>query len=77
VLVAGTRTGLMADFGDPLAVTSNVGDYQSLSHGILNVIANPQRYNAMTQAAQQWAVDHDLSWTINQYLDLYDKIRLR
>jgi glycosyltransferase involved in cell wall biosynthesis len=77
VLVAGTRTGLLADFGDEMALVSRVGDYETLSHKILNTIADPQKYNALIRGAQQWALTHDLSWTIHQYLDLYEKTGLQ
>jgi glycosyltransferase involved in cell wall biosynthesis len=77
VLVAGTRTGLIADFGDELALASGVGDYQGLSNGILSVVANPQRYDSMRLAAQQWALAHDLQWTVQQYLDVYEKAMIQ
>jgi len=77
VLVAGTRTGLIADFGDEMAIVSGIGDYRRLSEGILSAIADPQRYDALRYAAQQWALAHDLRWTIDQYLDLFKKIGLQ
>ena len=74
VLVAGTRTGLIADFGETMAVQSTVSDFKTLADKILDAASQPEKYNAMRGKALQWANQHDADWTFRQYSTLYDSL---
>ncbi len=74
VLVAGTRTGLIADFGETMAVQSTVSDFKTLADKILDAASQPEKYNAMRGKALQWANQHDADWTFRQYSSLYDSL---
>lgn len=74
VLVAGSRTGLLADFGDECVLTAPAGDYETLAKKILDTLGNPGRYDHMRRAAQAWAQIHDESWSVSQYFSMYDRL---
>ncbi len=74
VLVTGSRTGLLADFGDALALTAVAGDYEALATKILDTVRHPERYDHMRRASLTWAQAHDESWSVSQYVSLYDHL---
>lgn len=73
LLIAGTRTGLIADLGDAAAVIADVGDSRVLTAGILDCIRDPVKCAFKIGAAYQWACTHDAEWTIGQYVSLYEQ----
>jgi glycosyltransferase involved in cell wall biosynthesis len=72
VLVAGTRTGLIADFAPTRALACEVGDFRALAASIIEIAHQPGRYNAMRLAAHAWALEHNTRWTTGRYLELYE-----
>jgi glycosyltransferase involved in cell wall biosynthesis len=75
-LVAGSRTGLLADFGDALALTVPACDYEALAKRILDIVESPERYHLMRRASRAWATGHDMVWSVSQYLSLYDRLSI-
>jgi glycosyltransferase involved in cell wall biosynthesis len=73
VLVAGTRTGLLADFGEKMAVLSKPGDHETLAAQILKILSDPRRYEAIRHAALDWACEHDADWTLHEHMTLYEE----
>lgn len=71
VVVCGTSVGILDDHKDQFFRTVNVGDFQSLAHEVLNLWNNRELYMALRDCARQWAIDHDMNWTVDQYDNLY------
>jgi glycosyltransferase involved in cell wall biosynthesis len=70
VPVAGTGVGILADWGDEVAVVTPVGDAEALAVAVLHMLDNPERMLARRSAALQWAREHDRSWSARQVADI-------
>jgi glycosyltransferase involved in cell wall biosynthesis len=66
VLLAGTNVGLLYDLGEDCGLTVEAGDFGGLAEKVLNTLNDPQSWDLKTQRAREWAVSHDLSWTIHE-----------
>ena len=73
VLTAGTRVGLLADFGEAMAITASVGDHRGLAQAVLAVLDDPDRATAIRERARLWAETHDLEWSVAAFSRLYQK----
>ena len=68
--VCGTRVGLIHDL-ERYCVNVDVRDYRSLAAKTIEVIRDPQKMNEMKMHANEWTSQHDITWTVKQYLNLY------
>jgi glycosyltransferase involved in cell wall biosynthesis len=64
VLLAGTRVGLIADLGSAGSIDVDIKDFEKLADDILSICDNREQWDSKIQYARQWAVQHDLDWTI-------------
>ncbi|MEJ0029489.1 MAG: glycosyltransferase [Bacteroidota bacterium] len=69
--VCGTRVGLMHDLPN-CCVTVDVRDYKMLAEKTIALIRDPVRMNEMKMLAHQWTAHHDILWTFNQLIRLYE-----
>jgi glycosyltransferase involved in cell wall biosynthesis len=70
VLVCGTRVGLLYDLKQ-CCISVPAGDHDSLATETLNVISDPGRMAALRWAARKWAEAHSITWTVDQFRDVY------
>jgi len=66
LLAVSTRVGIMSDLGGEFGVVCDIGDYQSLASGLISVFKNPQQWKRKTDKSCTWALEHDLTWTLNR-----------
>jgi len=71
VAIAGTRVGLIADFGEDKSVVVDPGDYVNLATRVVGLLEDPARYENIQRNARAWALRHTLGWTVDAYADLY------
>jgi glycosyltransferase involved in cell wall biosynthesis len=74
VVVCGTKVGLIADLSPDLCIGIESFDPDVLADAVLQLIHDRARYADMRDRAYAWATHHDLSWTVEQYLALYDRL---
>jgi glycosyltransferase involved in cell wall biosynthesis len=74
VLIAGTRVGLLFDLGEEYAVTVDIGDDQGLAKKIIELTGNRNSWNRKIQNAKTWSESHDLSWTANQLITVFNEL---
>ncbi|MEI9918794.1 MAG: glycosyltransferase [Bacteroidota bacterium] len=70
--VCGTLVGLMHDLPD-CCVAVDVRDYKSLAEKTLALVNDPVRMNEIRMKAHQWTSHHDILWTSNELMKLYEK----
>jgi glycosyltransferase involved in cell wall biosynthesis len=70
--VCGTRVGLMHDLPD-CCVTVDVRDYGMLAEKTIALVRDPVKMNEMRMLANQWTSAHDILWTSQRLIDLYEK----
>lgn len=74
VLVAGTRTGLVADLEGECCVAVEPGDYRGLARKIKELMNDEERVMQLRQNARNWAIAHDADWTAGRFLEAYSEI---
>ncbi len=74
MLVCGTHVGLMADLSDQCCVTVRLKDFQGLSSKTIELLNSPSLQNRLRENAHEWTRTHSLTWTADQYKELYDKL---
>ena len=74
VVVCGTRVGLIADFGEKLAVSVEIGDYQGLADKVLALLETPSAINELQSNAHEWAIVHNADWTAAGYVRIYNQL---
>jgi glycosyltransferase involved in cell wall biosynthesis len=72
--IAGTHTGLIADFEGTSSITNKAEDSDTLARNILEIASHPERYDAMRQAALGWSAGHTDSWTVREHKQLYSSL---
>lgn len=73
VLVCGTKTGLIADFGNN-AISVNPGDYQGLADKVLALTKDKAKWISNVQEAYNWAKVHDVNYMVYQFSIIYNSL---
>lgn len=71
VAVCGTRVGIISDLSPLCFATVDPGDHEALAERAISILSNPVEYYRMAREAQDWAISHDLSWTVGKYAGIY------
>ncbi|MBA4144895.1 MAG: hypothetical protein C0523_03965 [Cytophaga sp.] len=74
VLVCGTRVGIMADLSGECCVTVTTKEYATLADEVVRLINSPAEQIRLRANARNWVETHSLSWTTQQYLNLYEQV---
>ncbi len=71
VPTVGTAVGLLPELAPQAGVAVPVGDAGALAQAAFDLLADPQRRQAMGHAARTWARRHNADWTAGQFEALY------
>lgn len=71
VLVAGTKTGMIADL-EKETVSVSPGDYKALADKILAISQDKEQWESTIQRAYSWAKTHDIDYTVNVFSNIYN-----
>jgi len=74
VLVCGTHVGIMADLSNKCCITVPVKAHDQLANHVLQLIDEPASQQRLRSAALEWVNSHSLTWTTQQYLNLYSEL---
>jgi glycosyltransferase involved in cell wall biosynthesis len=74
VLVCGTHVGLLADLADVCCITVKPGDAEGLAQRVLKLINDREQVFMLRRKAYDWAVTHNLEWTIQQHRSVYENV---
>ena len=74
VLVCGTQVGLMSDLDEQCCITSLPGDYVGLALKVVNVLNDQEQMSQLKNNGLNWALKHNLQWTVERYQYLYSTI---
>ena len=66
VMIAGTRTGIVSDWGDRCVVIAEVGGVEQLARNILNVIERPEVIAALIMNANSEILFKNRTWTFKK-----------
>ncbi len=72
VAICGTAVGLLADLQHQGMCAVAPGDAEGLAKTVLALLQSPQRLQENRRQAKEWATKYDVSWTIQQYCELYE-----
>lgn len=75
VLPVSTEVGLATDLGAEAAVIVKMRDPVDIARKITAISTNPVAWKEKARRAHEWAVAHDLDWTIDRFKDLLEDIR--
>lgn len=73
----GTAVGHVADGSPSRASAVPVGDAAGLAAGIIDLLRDPKRREAIARAAQAWARAHDADWTAARFEEIYAAVAAR
>jgi glycosyltransferase involved in cell wall biosynthesis len=74
LLVCGTHVGLLSDLSGKCCLTVQAGDYEGLAALVLDMLTKPELMNQLHQAGHTWSKEHDLSWTVRKYVEIYEDL---
>jgi glycosyltransferase involved in cell wall biosynthesis len=74
VPTVGTNVGIVAEMSPGAAVAVPVGDQNALANGIIEILENPIRREALAQAAQDFARTYSADWTLTELEKIYQKL---
>jgi glycosyltransferase involved in cell wall biosynthesis len=80
VPIIGTAVGLVAEMSaiEPKAALAvPVSDPQALARGIIDLLNDPPRREAMARSAQGFALSHDADWTLCAFEKIYEAVGRR
>lgn len=66
LLIVSTSVGAAYDIGPTGIVTVPFGDANAIAENILQLSNNPALWKTKTAVSSKWAVDHNLSWSIDK-----------
>jgi glycosyltransferase involved in cell wall biosynthesis len=70
----GTSVGIVAEMAPRAAVAVPVGDSGALAKGIVELLENSGRREALALAAQDFARTYNADWTVAQFDELYRRV---
>jgi len=74
VPTVGTNVGIVAEMAPRAAFAVPVSDPGALAKGILGLLENSQRREALALAAQDFARTYSADWTVAQFDELYRRL---
>jgi glycosyltransferase involved in cell wall biosynthesis len=74
VPTVGTNVGIVAEMAPRAAVAVPVGDPSALAKGIVELLENSRRREALALAAQDFARTYSADWTFAQFDGLYRRV---
>jgi glycosyltransferase involved in cell wall biosynthesis len=74
VPTVGTAVGLLPELAPSAAWAVPIGDAAALAEGIVALLNDEQRRQALGSAARQWAMAHDAAWTGQQFEAIYEAV---
>lgn len=75
VLPVGTAVGILGDLGNEVGVVEQPRDHKTLANQLIRLYEQPAEWKRRQQAAQAWAEEHDIDWTIKQIGSLLRNIQ--
>jgi glycosyltransferase involved in cell wall biosynthesis len=76
VPIVGTDVGFVSDWAPERAVAVPPGDAGALAAAIVTLLQHVDRRRALAQAAQGWAIAHDVDRTARMLADVYGALRM-
>lgn len=73
VPVVSTRVGIVYDLGEEFFAICPFGDYNAIAESVLELLENQSLRSKKIEAGLDWAKSHDISWTVAQFEQLYQK----
>jgi glycosyltransferase involved in cell wall biosynthesis len=74
VPTVGTNVGIVAEMAPRAAVAVPVRDHGALAKGIVELLENSPRREALALAAQDFARTYNADWTVAQFDELYRRV---
>ncbi len=74
VVICGTKIGPIMDFSPNKAISVEVQDYKSLATRVLQLLKDPERFKMLQHNAHDWAMHHNIDWTVEQIGELYHQL---
>ena len=74
VLVCGTHVGILADLSGECCLTVAPRDFDGLSKQVLKLLESNSLQEKLRVNAYAWTKEHSLSWTVEQYKALYNRL---
>ena len=74
VVVCSTHVGIMSDLARTCCLTVETGQDQRMAEVVLDLIADPDRYEQLRIAAYTWAKAHDSNYYVTQIASLYNQL---
>jgi glycosyltransferase involved in cell wall biosynthesis len=74
VPTVGTNVGIVAEMAPRAAVAVPVNDHGALAKGIVELLENSPRREALALAAQDFARTYNADWTVAQFDELYRRV---
>lgn len=74
VPTVGSAVGHVADLAPSAALAVRAGNAEALARGILELLADAPRREAMGSAAREWARVHDAGFTAREFERLYEEV---
>jgi glycosyltransferase involved in cell wall biosynthesis len=74
VPTVGTNVGIVAEMAPRAAVAVPVSDPDALAKGVVELLENSQRREAIALAAQDFARTYSADWTVAQFEALYRRL---
>jgi glycosyltransferase involved in cell wall biosynthesis len=74
VPTVGTNVGIVAEMAPHAAVAVTVGDLSALAKGILELLSDFRRREALALAAQDFARTYSADWTVGQFEAMYRRL---
>ena len=74
VPTVGTNVGIVAEMAPRAAVAVPVNDHGALAKGIVELLENSPRREALALAAQDFARTYSADWTVAQFDELYRRL---
>lgn len=72
-VVCGTNVGIIHDLSEYM-VAVEPGDFTSLAEKVITLYRDSEAYSELQLGALNWVKQHDLSWTTNEYIRIYEEL---
>ena len=70
VLIGGTNTGMISDMGD-MVIAVEPGDFNRLAERVIDTLRDEEEWTSKVEQSYQWALAHDINYTIEAFRTLY------
>lgn len=76
VLVCGTHVGILHDLAKQCCLTVPIEDFKGLANKVLTLIDDKSLQATLQTNAYNWAKNHTLDWTVQQFNQLYSSLKI-